>query len=370
MVSPDPAPVLDGLPAGPPLKLSVALSTYNGKRFLQSQLASLSAQHRLPDEVVIRDDCSTDGTYGILERFVATAPFAVTLMRGDRRLGSTPSFELALGRCTGDVVALCDQDDVWRPNKLSALEDVFRRRPEVGVVISDADLIDERGARLGYRIWQLQRFDGRGRWAIRRDPFPYMLSRYSAPGCTVAFRACYSTLYLPFPSAMRMRNPPVHHDRWVATIIGAAAQVEALAEPLIEYRLHDGQQVGLGPWTRGRRGRPYVLRAHRARLRLGDVSDELGSVLRTFPVLREYFVAQREVDSADRALEMIDNYLQHAEFRQSLSPNRLARFPRVVAAWRSGDYHRFANGVWSVGGDFLKRSGPSCRVRDNGGLHR
>ena len=103
----------------PPLRFSVVLSTYNGERFLEHQLASLSGQQRLPDELVIRDDSSTDRTYGILERFAATAPFAVTLMRGDRRLGSTPSFELALGRCTGDVVALCDQDDVWLPGKLA-----------------------------------------------------------------------------------------------------------------------------------------------------------------------------------------------------------------------------------------------------------
>ena len=99
------------------------MCTFNGAAWVEQQLASLAQQRRRPDELVICDDQSTDGTYDILTRFAVQAPFPVRLVRNDRQLGVTPNFSQAIGLCTGDNIALSDQDDQWGKRKLEVLEE-------------------------------------------------------------------------------------------------------------------------------------------------------------------------------------------------------------------------------------------------------
>src|SRR6266849_5683432 len=117
------------------------MCTYNGARFLSEQLESIAAQTRVPDELVVCDDGSTDETVEIIKAFVERAPFAVRLEINANNLGSTKNFEKAIGLCQGEIIALADQDDVWYPKKLELLESVFLARPSVGAVFSDADVM-------------------------------------------------------------------------------------------------------------------------------------------------------------------------------------------------------------------------------------
>src|SRR4051794_15860948 len=101
---------------GHPLPMfSVAMCTYNGARFIGAQLASVAAQTRTPDELIVCDDRSTDETVAIVQKFADSAPFRVRLHVNEENLGSTKNFERAVSLCEGDLIALCDQDDVWLP---------------------------------------------------------------------------------------------------------------------------------------------------------------------------------------------------------------------------------------------------------------
>src|SRR5215207_2518174 len=100
------------------VRISIALCTYNGEQYLQQQLDSFVAQSRPPDELVVCDDRSTDRTVPIVEDFAKRAPFRVELVINETNLGSTRNFEKAIGLCTGDIIFLADQDDVWLPEKL------------------------------------------------------------------------------------------------------------------------------------------------------------------------------------------------------------------------------------------------------------
>ena len=104
------------------MRISIAMATYNGERYVREQLESLSAQTRLPDELVVTDDGSTDGTLEILRAFARAAPFPVRVYPGERNLGYTRNFLKAARLCTGDWIAFCDQDDVWLPEKLATIE--------------------------------------------------------------------------------------------------------------------------------------------------------------------------------------------------------------------------------------------------------
>src|SRR5882724_11959920 len=95
-------------------RISVAMCTYNGAGFLSEQLESIAAQTRLPDELVICDDRSTDESVEIVRNFARHTPFSVRLEMNEENLGSTKNFEKSIGLCQGEIIALADQDDVWR----------------------------------------------------------------------------------------------------------------------------------------------------------------------------------------------------------------------------------------------------------------
>src|SRR4051812_23010348 len=154
--------------------ISVALCTFNGAEYLPAQLASIAAQSRLPDELVVHDDASSDGTPALVEAFVAQAPFPVRLHRHAERLGSIRNFDSAIAACAGDLIALSDQDDVWRPDKLRAIARRFDADAGVGLVFSDADLVDAALRPIGRGpwgsiglCWQRQHL-----WRARRGPCP------------------------------------------------------------------------------------------------------------------------------------------------------------------------------------------------------
>src|SRR5579862_5794949 len=133
--------------------LSVAMCTYNGAAYLAEQLESIASQERPPDELVIGDDCSTDGSVAIIKQFASNASFPVHLQINEHNVGSTKNFELTIQRCRSQFIALSDQDDVWLPLKLGTLEAALARQPDVGLVFSDAELVNDRLQSLGCRLW-------------------------------------------------------------------------------------------------------------------------------------------------------------------------------------------------------------------------
>lgn len=101
------------------MRISIALATYNGARYLREQLDSIAAQSLLPVELVISDDGSTDDTLSIVSAFSQTAPFTVRVLPRDERRGFADNFLHCARSCENQLIAFCDQDDVWEPNKLA-----------------------------------------------------------------------------------------------------------------------------------------------------------------------------------------------------------------------------------------------------------
>jgi glycosyltransferase involved in cell wall biosynthesis len=119
------------------------MTAYNGAKYISEQLKSFSSQIRLPDEVVVCDDMSSDETYDILKRFSLTAPFEVIIIRNNINLGYTKNFEKAISLCTGDLIFLSDQDDIWYENKISRFIDIKILNSNFNVIISDAIYTNE-----------------------------------------------------------------------------------------------------------------------------------------------------------------------------------------------------------------------------------
>jgi glycosyltransferase involved in cell wall biosynthesis len=265
------------------LRISVALCTCEGERFLREQLESIRSQTRAPDEIVICDDVSGDGTAEIVERFAGESPFPVRFLRNERRLGSTKNFEKTIGLCAGDVIALSDQDDVWLHGKLSRIEDIFSGDPAIGAVFTDGEVVDEALRPLGYGLWQAHRPNRFQKIRLRNgNVFGALLNHNLVTGATMAFRSRFLPLLLPIPEEWV-------HDGWIALLVAAVAKVEAVPEPWIRYRRHERQQIGAE--RAGFEGRIVAAKKTGAEEYLGmaqryeEVLDRLRSVGEVSPVI-------------------------------------------------------------------------------------
>jgi len=240
--------------------VSVVLCTYNGARYLREQLESISRQSRQPAELIICDDCSEDSTVSILREFTAEARFPVHIFENPRRLGSTANFDKAIGLASGEFIALCDQDDLWFPDKLERLSGILAGDSSLGGVFSDAELIDENSTPIGISLFAKHKFSRRKQKEFLSDPAAKLLKHDVVTGATLMFRGSLRPHCQPIP-------PSWVHDAWLTWIIALHTKIALIADPLIAYRIHPGQQLGIGR-TRGKQSVPAceTRREHYARV--------------------------------------------------------------------------------------------------------
>ncbi|MCW6506515.1 glycosyltransferase family 2 protein [Lichenifustis flavocetrariae] len=217
--------------------LSVAMATYNGARFLRHQLDSLAAQALLPDELVVTDDGSTDATLALLEDFAASAPFPVRVHRNRDQLGYRANFLHCASLCTGDLIAFCDQDDVWLPTKLATqvaqLDDA-----EVQLCCHNVLLVDSQGQSLGRTF---QQWDMPPRFTFRSGP-PFCFSI----GFTLVFRRRLLAFASQWPLSRDENEPHLRmaHDQWFCFLALALGTIAFVPEVLAHYRQHDRNTSG------------------------------------------------------------------------------------------------------------------------------
>ena len=323
------------------MKISVAMCTYNGADFLSEQLESIVAQSRPPDEIVVCDDGSTDETKALLKQFSAASPVPVSLHFNETNLGSVKNFEKAINLCSGDVIALSDQDDVWRADKLELIKDAFRKSPTAGVVFSDAEIVDESLKSLERRMWDEIGFDAQKRKLVRSGrALEVLITGWTVTGATMAFRSEFVKLSLPIPDGIAMI-----HDGWIALTVAAVADVVMIEEPLIKYRQHGRQQIG-APERRQEADEPNVMQAFRRRNNTADLHNILVT-------LEQRLVAQSTSYDTRNALSFVGDYSFHLNVRANLPQNRLNRVPRILRELMTRRYHEYANGFKSAAKDLV-----------------
>jgi len=323
-------------------RTSVAMATCEGARFVEAQLRSIAAQSRPPDELVVCDDASQDDTRARVEAFARAAPFPVRIERNAARLGTTANFERSVSLCSGDIVLLADQDDVWEPDKIATLAGLLESRPSVGLVFSNGAVVDAARAPLGYDLWQALFFGARDRRRVEQGEAPAVFARrVVAAGTTLAFRARYAPLLHPFPDL------PSTHDAWIAFLVACVADCALVDRPLVRYRLHGDNQIGLRRFDlRGQ------LRQARRQLARGAFAQDVA-----FFELARSRLADAAPDFTVRpgVRQVVGQKLAHARSRDAMPASLAARLPTVWRELASGRYHRYAYGLKSVAQDVLLR---------------
>ena len=337
------------------IKFSVAMCTYNGAQFVGQQLESIAAQTRPPDELVVCDDVSSDATRAIVEAFAAAAPFPVRLHANRQTLGSTKNFEQVIALCTGDIIVLCDQDDVWHADKLRRTEEVFLSAPGVGAVFTDAEVVDENLRPLGYRLWPRIGFDAAKRKRIDDgQSFDLLAVANVVTGATLAFRGEFKQLLLPIPT-----DAVYIHDGWIAVMIAAVARIAVIDEPLLSYRQHAAQQQGVTAevYERAARGGESGARSlsvedvRRTATARRDYSFD--DELRKSRKIYERLAARQDTFPCAASLATIRRRLVHLEARAAMPAPKLSRVPRVLRELVTLRYRRYSNGLRSAARDLF-----------------
>ncbi|MEJ7618251.1 MAG: glycosyltransferase family 2 protein [Pyrinomonadaceae bacterium] len=345
------------------------MCTYNGALHLQAQLSSIAAQTRLPDELVICDDQSSDETITIIERFANDAPFPVRLHINEKNLGSTKNFEKAISLCGGDIIALADQDDVWYRDKLMQTEALFTSEPAIGVVFTDAEVVDENLGLLGYRLWECHGFSNLEQQMFAEGKaFDLLLMRNIVTGATMAFRAKFKQLILPIPVNVEpSKYIRLIHDGWIALMISAVADIAFIHEPLMMYRQHAGQQLGgkLRPMLPTRQipeplptpqpGKPFNKRIGERLKSMNKVhTDEFLIEFQPFAPIHERLSINDRYFRCNQTSSRLTRKTKHLKARALMpSQGRFSRVPFVLKELLSLRYHTYSNGLFSAVKDIL-----------------
>jgi glycosyltransferase involved in cell wall biosynthesis len=305
--------------------IGVVLCTYNGERYLRTQLESIIAQSRQPDMLLACDDASLDGTIGQLEACAELASFHFRIVRNNENLGYLRNFELAIRRCDADIIVLSDQDDWWRPDKLEKLEAVFLSDAQAAAVFSDADIVNDDLKSLGFGVLDAQEVNETERALAESGRlFPVLLRHNVVCGATLALRASWRERVFPIPAGFV-------HDEWIGLVIAAHEALRFIPDPLIRYRQHGANQIGLRRWTQSQRLR-RLIRLHRP-----DAEKLVTRML----MLQERLSG---ISVASGALNEVESKIEHLRRRLSLRKELLTRPGAVVGEIMNGRYARYSSG--------------------------
>jgi glycosyltransferase involved in cell wall biosynthesis len=316
-------------------EISVALCTHDGAAFIEEQLRSILAQSVLPGQIVLSDDGSRDDTIALAAAVIAASGHGVDfrVIRNEAPLGVARNFEQAILACSGEFVILSDQDDVWLPDRVAQALAVFESRPAVSLVHGDARLIDDGGASLHATLFEALGMGAAEVAAIHEGRgFELLVKRNLVTGATTMLRRALAEDAAPFPDGWL-------HDEWLAIVAAARGELDVVDAPLISYRQHGSNQVGVEKLsTAGKLGRmlePGADRSARLLVRATALADRL-------PVLAP--------TRAGAAREK----LAHERMRSALPAARAGRIVPVLRELRTGRYSTFGRGTADAARDLLQ----------------
>ena len=207
-------------------QISIAIATFNGERYLRQQLDSLYNQTRIPDEIFVSDDGSKDKTHEILEEY--RDKYGLKYVINNQSLGVNKNFEQAIRSCNGDYIMICDQDDIWFPDKIEKSFDKIKaiEGNNAAVVSSQCYDIDQNGCIISKRT------------KIKKDSYTcadtLLQPANCSQGCTLMINKKMIEMLRPFPE-----NRIMMYDAYIGFVAASIGIKYNMAIPLMFYRHHD-----------------------------------------------------------------------------------------------------------------------------------
>lgn len=201
--------------------ISVCMATYNGEKYIKEQIESILQNISNDDEIVISDDGSKDNTINIIKSFNDSR---IKIFDGPKN-GIKKNFENAIKKSNGDIIFLSDQDDIWMPDKVKKVYNVFKKNQGITLVMHDAKIVNE-------DLEDIKPYSTFS-WRKSRPGIIKNIIYNSYIGCCIAFKKELKEKIIPIPNDIDM------HDQWIGIISEKYGKSYFLNEQLIKYRRHN-----------------------------------------------------------------------------------------------------------------------------------
>lgn len=224
-------------------KISLAMTTYNGEMYIEKQLTSIVKQSKSVDEVVICDDCSTDKTTEIIEQFINNNKLKNwKLYINKSNKGFAENFKQAIKYTTGDIIFLSDQDDEWKRDKIQIMSDIVLNDNQKKLLACSLGFIDQDSISFmpqDLPKWYKKMNEQPENKLTKVDFLDECITNFS-PGCTMCFTRKVADEYIN-----SLYKYPIHHDWLLGLIASAEDGFFFLNKPLIDYRIHRNNAIGI-----------------------------------------------------------------------------------------------------------------------------
>ncbi len=206
--------------------ISVCIATYNGEKYLAEQLDSILLQVSEEDELIISYNISTDNTLEIIKTYAKNDPRIKVILCEER--GVIPNFTNAIVHCSGNIICLADQDDIWEDNKIEVIKKTFKNN-NIQLILHNCSYIGKNGEFINGDLFSFRH----AKTGIMKN-----LVRNCYQGCCMAFEKDLINIFLPIPKHSSM------HDQWIGLCAEKKYNVYLLNDKLIKYRRHDNNTSG------------------------------------------------------------------------------------------------------------------------------
>lgn len=327
------------------LTVSVVMCTHNGMEFIEQQLESILNQTQIPDELIISDDDSSDGTLDFANEYVRRrieqdaklSHLDFQSQRNIPALGVTRNFESAISQAKCDLIALCDQDDIWIPKRLEIVIQEFENNQNLVLCHSDALLVNEHNQSLKLTLLESLRASSKELELIDSgNALSVFLRRNLVTGATTIFRRELFQQAIPFPQELL-------HDEWLGLVAAfAGGDTRVIRKPLIRYRQHSRNQIGASKLGfRHAIGRIVLPGKNR-----NQILFERAHAISAHPSIALKPSSTEKLSIQDK--------LNHELIRSEFPTSRIKRLPIVLKELKTGRYSRYGLGLQDVIRDLLQ----------------
>lgn len=307
--------------------ISVAICTYNGELFIEEQLESILKQTIPVDEIVIGDDGSVDDTVARVDKLLCSSNISYRIIPNEKNLGYRKNFENVISHTKGNIIFLCDQDDVWIENKVEIMLQHFVKNSKCLLVFSDGYLVDQHLNELKLSLWDSVYYNKKkGAFSSWWDLF---LNGYYVTGAAMAIRRELFEKAYPFSDIWQ-------HDGWLAIFASVFGEIEEERTKLIKYRQHSKNQIG----AQTSHSLKEQIKIQKEILRKGAEAQKKGHDL----TYRRYVeVLERCGSSLDKEKKLqLNRAILYRKKMKILSKKKKIRSIRIILnCWLNGDYKRY-----------------------------
>ena len=318
------------------MKISVVIAAYNGFDHIREQLESIRNQSIVPHEIVISDDGSTDNTCGIADEFARNTPdINVVMIQNSAPHGVDHNFANALRHASGDVIFICDQDDVWLPNRVETMLSVFDGKTPAAT-FCDSSIVDADLKPLGFTHIQSRGFSSvKECFSCGSKAF---LKRVPPAGHDMAFSREFLDILLPFPD---LRDC---YDTWIGLVLYAlGAWKFSCDQPLTLFRRHQKSVTRSG-----------LIPSFSEKLALAKkaVKDDTSN---WYARLYAELISRTQNRITPEMLELLEARRRHSMTRSMMNTAFFKRSKLILQETCNGNYFRFGRSFSNIFQDLLLR---------------